>query len=157
MEISREEYEALNKRIEELEKERALSKLLTYKCWAYAVNELPIENIRMANSNKPDIQLYYYAAARDTWNLFTKIAKRIHAPQWEFNAETQTYNGFYWRSCGQRNAPTRYQDLSETQKQLSLEMLNELIPIYNKYYRMAHPGAWVTNLCGERWYQTVDE
>ena len=157
MEISREEYEALQKRIEELEKERSLSKLLTYKCWAYAVNELPIENIRMADSNTPDTQLYYYSAARDTWNLFTKLAKRIHTAQWEFKAETQRYSGLYWRAYGKHDAPTRYQDLTEVQKQLSLEMLNELVPIYNKYFRLAHPGAWVTSIHGERWFQTVDE
>lgn len=157
MEITREEYLALTKRIEELEKERALSKLFTYKSWAYAVNELPIENIRTIDSHNDAIQLYYSKEARDTWLLFSKIAKFIHAPHFDFRAEYQSYNGFYWRQCSKKNPPTRYMDLTDEQKQLSLEMLNELIPIYNKYYKMAHPGAWVTNLCGKRWFQTMDE
>lgn len=157
MEISREEYLALTRRIEELEKERSMSKLLTYKCWAYAVNELPIEHIRVVETREPDIQLRYDAVARDTWGLFTKLAKRLHTPQWEYKAERHQWSGLYWRSSGPTSPPKRYDDLSEAQKQLSLEMLNELVPIYNKYFKMAHPGTWVTDLCGERCFLEVRE
>ena len=48
MEISYEEYRDLKRRIEELEREQAKTKVLPMKRWAYQVNELPIDTIRLS-------------------------------------------------------------------------------------------------------------
>lgn len=158
MEITKEEYLSLMKRIDELERERSVNKMLTYKCWAYAVNELPIESIRIVSDHSPEPVLRYDSCARDAWGLFTKLAKEIHKSTYTYKAEIISWSKeLYWRGCGRSSAPTRYGDLTDTQKQLSLEMLNELIPIYNKYFKIAHPGTWVTDLDGVKRFVEVAE
>ena len=78
MEISYEEYRDLKRRIEELEREQAKAKVLPMKRWAYQVNELPINTIRISE-NIGNIPFFRYSQeARETWEVFLKLAKHVH-------------------------------------------------------------------------------
>lgn len=77
----------------------------------------------------------------DTWLLFTKLAKILHTQDWSFYMDTageQFYKRPYIRTIGKRPAPTKISQMESEQVALSVEMLNEMIPIYNKYFRRAH-------------------
>ena len=44
----------------------------------------------------------------------------------------------YIRSYRSGEAPRKITEMSEEQIQISIDMLNELIPIYNKYFQKTH-------------------
>lgn len=53
-----------------------------------------------------------------------------------------TTNGYsnrpYIRSTDRKNAPRKISDLTPEQVALSVQMLDEMIPIYNRYFKMTH-------------------
>lgn len=141
-EVNYEEYIALKKRVEELEK-RQTQDIPLSSGWSYAVTELPISGTELYDKRsleKPTV--YYTKGARDAWQAFTKLAKQIH--------EKNSYHLVPAGSWRRENyiwdrktlyAPKSHTALTYEEKLLSLEMLNELVPIYNKYYKLAHPYA----------------
>lgn len=151
MEISREEYLELKRRIEELEKKQVASRAGMSKGWAYAVNELPIEKVHIKNWKNPHAEAEYRGSGSlDAWMIFVKLAKQIHArtPKYRWKYD-RCLRDWFWIGNDGIEAPKNYRDLTDEQKLISLEMLNELIPIYNKYFKELHPGIWIETKEGE--------
>lgn len=137
-EVNYEEYLALERRVEELEKRQTEATRLAFS-WAYAVTELPIRGMYLkddANQTKP--LPVYRRGSTDAWQAFTKLAKLIHGTAEFHLSHSKVYDTYRWYRTT-TDAPKNQADLTYEQKVLSLEMLNELIPIYNKYYKKANP------------------
>ena len=138
-EVNYEEYLALKKRVEELEKRQAQEVPLS-SGWAYAVTELPICFIDLQDNHcyaKP-IAYYRRTATADAWTVFTKLAKLNHGTDVYHLNFSKCTRSYYWDHKS-ISAPKSHTALTYEQKLLSLEMLNELVPIYNKYYKKANP------------------
>lgn len=150
-EVSYEEYLTLKRRVEELEAKQEKEVPLTLG-WAYAVRELPIYGVDLTKGctfKKP--VCYYETGTRSAWTLFTGLAKQIHAED-TFRATNCTRNidiGLYSWDRRSHAAPRVFNHLTYEQKLLSLQMLNDLIPIYNKYYKLAHPYAGFFDVTGK--------
>lgn len=157
MEISRSEYLALTRRIEELEKRQRSIGLPHDRGWAYAVDELPIETVRMHGCRPAELRLYYAKEARDAWAAFTKLAKCIHHRDPVITKTRDCFGEAVYRDIwvGTTN-PKKYADLTDEQKELSLAMLNELIPIYNKYFKAAHPHVAVNRHSEEMFFAPIE-
>ncbi|MBR5584467.1 MAG: hypothetical protein IKT73_00835 [Anaerotignum sp.] len=160
VEVDYAEYIALKKRVEELERKQVKDVPLA-SGWAYAVTELPIHHLgidKFCSVKHPVVT--YKRGAYDAWKLFTSLAKQIHAVDTlHFTSCNSRYNGeqYRWR-IEYHSAPRSHTALTYEQKLLSLEMLNELVPIYNKYYKLAHPEADFFDVTGKVFsLQIVDE
>lgn len=162
LEISYEEYRDLKRRIEELEREQAKAKVLPMKRWAYQVNELPINTIRISE-NIGNIPFFRYSQeARETWEVFLKLAKHVNrrvAPYEEkkiYGPGELTYC-YNWSKKSHDEIPKKYEDLTYEEQKLSIEMLNELIPIYNKYFKLAHPEICIIYRDEKRQFVSVED
>lgn len=155
-EVSYEEYLTLKRRVEELEakQEKQEKEIPLAIGWAYAVRELPIYGVGLTKGCTFKKPVCYYKTGTGTgsaWTLFTGLAKQIHAED-TFRATNCTRNidiGLYSWDKRSHTAPRVFNHLTYEQKLLSLQMLNELIPIYNKYYKLAHPYAGFFDVTGK--------
>ena len=153
MEISYKEYRDLKRRIEELEREQAKVKVLPMKRWAYQVNELPIETIRQSG-NICSVPFFRYSQeARETWEVFLKLAKHVHKIVTPY--EESPIQG--WTRKTSDTFPRKCEDLTYEERKLSIEMLNELIPIYNKYFKLAHPEICIIYRDEKRQFVSVED
>ena len=158
-EVNYEEYIALKKRVEELEK-RQTQDIPLSSGWAYAVTELPIYGTELDDkSSLEEPTVYYKKGARDAWQAFTKLAKQIHEKDSYrlVPAGSWCKDSYRWDRRKQY-APKSHTALTYEEKLLSLEMLNELVPIYNKYYKLAHPDTEFYDPRGRAFnLQNIDE
>lgn len=76
----------------------------------------------------------------DAWNTFLRLAKILHTQDWRFFMDSRVgrCDMPFIRTIGNHSTPTRISQLSSEQILLSVQMLNELIPIYNKYFQKSH-------------------
>lgn len=74
----------------------------------------------------------------DAWNTFLRLAKILHTQDWRFFMGSWVNRCDIIRTIGNHSTPTRISQLSSEQIFLSVQMLNELIPIYNKYFQKSH-------------------
>lgn len=153
MEISYEEYRDMKKRIEELEREQAKAKVLPMKRWAYQVNELPINRIRISESIGSIPFFRYSQEARETWEVFLRLAKHVHTRVTLY--EESPIHGWKRKTCDK--IPRKYEGLTYEEQRLSIEMLNELIPIYNKYFKLAHPKICIIYRDEKRQFVSVED
>lgn len=162
MEISMEEYIALKNRVAELENKIDCVPCCRKPTFAYLVKETPIESLRLVNDYNASEGVEYSRMLNSAWLLFSKLAKLIHTDDCSYKAERSRYlymhrPGIYYRSINIPKAPTKISELSQKQLQISINMLDELIPIYNKYFKMVHTGVMVTELSGEKHFVKVQE
>ncbi len=141
MEISEKEYLELKEQVRQLQlKVEGVGS--PPKDLRSRVAETPISHVRNVKDDAPVFD-YMHSANDDAWIAFVKLAKIIHKPSDKFYMGT-TAIGWgsgerpYIRSyrCGE--APRKITEMSEEQMQTSIDMLNELIPIYNKYFQKIH-------------------
>ncbi len=104
-----------------------------------SVDCLPYEFIK---NIEDDVPIFVpFDSGGDTWNLFMRLAKILHKQDWKFYMDSTmrfSCKNPYIRTVGNHNVSTRISQLSDKQITLSVQMLNELIPIYNKFFQMAH-------------------
>ena len=138
MEISEKEYFELKEQVRILQ-EKVLGIDKPQKSLSNLVSELPINFVRNSTNEYPDF-IYEKSAQADAWKLLTQIAKLIHSQSWKFYMSTASplTSIPYIRTLGNRDAPRRIADMTNEQIEISVSMLNEIIPIYNKYFRMLH-------------------
>ena len=158
MEISEREYLELKRRIEELENRWTTSTPLN-KGWAGAVDKMPREGIRMAcfsdKTNPPIANYINYS--NDTWNLFVKLGKAIHeTPRIYEWRRSHFYKDWRWELVSGGVRPKNFCDLSMDQREVSLNMLNELIAVYNKYFDMVQKGIIVRHGDQDHLIEVVD-
>ncbi|MBQ8280678.1 MAG: hypothetical protein IJZ23_12625 [Roseburia sp.] len=140
MEISEREYYELKEQIRQLQcKVEGIS--TPPKDLHSRVEEHPIVYVRNVEEDVPVFD-YSSRVIGDAWTLFVRLAKIIHKPSDKFYMGTTYGNGRcdkpYIRSYRTGEAPRKITEMSEEQIQISVDMLNELIPIYNKYFRRTH-------------------
>ena len=139
MEISEKEYYELKEQVRQLQlKIEGVSS--PPKDLRSRVVETPISHVRNVEDSVPVFD-YMYSSSDDAWIAFVKLAKLIHKPSDKFYMDTTGFGSLetpYIRSyrCGE--APRKITEMSEEQVQTSVDMLNELIPIYNKYFQKTH-------------------
>lgn len=139
MEISEKEYYELKEQIQRLQL-RVEGINTPPKDLRSRVEEHPINHVRNVVNDAPIFD-YSSQFTGDAWVLFVRLAKIIHRPSDKFYMDTTRARGYgepYIRSYRSGDAPRKITEMSEEQVQISVEMLNELIPIYNKYFRMTH-------------------
>lgn len=141
IEISKDEYLKMKNKLVELENKINKIEDRDYctKNIKYMVAELPIEHVRNSADDHPMFE--YSTLGGDTWTMFLNLAKIIHRENYKFymdNAGPSYYSRPYIRTTGKCPLP-KTGSMDRDQKRISVEMLNELIPIYNKYYKMIHP------------------
>ena len=141
MEISEKEYLELKEQVRQLQlKVEGVSS--PPKDLRSRVADTPISHVRNVEDGAPVFD-YMHLSSDDAWIAFVRLAKIIHKPSDKFYMDKATI-GFgsgerpYIRSyrCGE--APRKITEMSEEQMQISVDMLNELIPIYNKYFQKTH-------------------
>lgn len=104
------------------------------------VMETPICDVRNVVEGAPVFD-YRHCPSDDAWVLFVKLAKLIHKPSDRFYMDKCFFYGTrkpYIRSFRCGDAPRKITEMSEEQAQISIDMLNEMIPIYNKYFKKTH-------------------
>lgn len=138
MEITQEEYLELKQTIRMLEEKLNAAPRQKNEI-SKMVSELPIWGVFKTSDNFPIFE-YSMSCSSDAWKDFLNLARRIHAPSYKFFMD-ETHSGSgkpYIRSFGDRLPPRKISDMTDAQIELSVQMLNELIPIYNKYFKTTH-------------------
>lgn len=138
MEISEREYYELKEQVRQLQNKVDGIKDKPRGDLASAVRELPIDYI----ASEEAIPVFEYRKrASDTWQVFLRLAKLLHTPSPKFYMD-RSHPGYgarpYIRQSGRMLPPKRISGLTEEQLNASVEMLNEMIPIYNKYFKETH-------------------
>lgn len=138
MEISEREYFELKEQVRVLqEKVNGIEK--QRKQLADLITEMPIGCVRNTMEDFPDFK-YEENGNSDAWNIFMKLAKLVHTSSWKFNLEQSYVHPWTKRIrlIGHNETPKRITELTAEQIDISVQMLNEMIPIYNKYFKQMH-------------------
>ena len=157
MEITYEDYYQLKCRVTELERQmkeqsKAVEQPSSKRIISLAkeVNELPIHRLFVGKECGALTAQYIESGGSDVWLSFFKLALAIHTKVHDYAKEYSRKDGSVItvpvRGTGLE--PTKLSELSQAQLQVSLDMLNELIPIYNRYFKEQQRGVTVTELNG---------
>ena len=142
MEISNEEYFALKAQVSLLQNQvnsmQAPKKITKLRDM---LKEQVISRVTNLDNAKPIFG--YCDFNSDAWNqAFLPLAKMIHEPSDLFYMGTACNGPYrtrpYIRSLNKRGRLKKISDLTPEQIEASVQMLDELIPIYNKYFKMLH-------------------
>lgn len=146
MEISTQEYSALMQQIQSLQdKVDGLTKEKQITSIARSVSELPISGIRI---NHWPPQYVRRVSGDGAWGQFLSLAKLIHVPspkaveRRERRERGWHCNDPYFDS-DRASATPKVRDLTNDQIEVSVKMLDEMIPIYNRYYKELHPTVLI--------------
>lgn len=143
MEISEKEYEELKMKIHELTHKVENMSCGRKKTLADKVKVLPHERVNNISTDHPAFE-YGSSSAYDTWNIFLMLAKRLHvkSPLYYMGTAYADFYGTrkepYIRFTGKEEVPKRIADMTHEQQEMSINMLNEMIPIWNKYFEETH-------------------
>lgn len=94
---------------------------------ARMVKEMPISYIRNNHG-----KIRYEGSANGSWTHFLALAKLIHQDAF---FEKRRHDGFVTTKMKM----PKLTELSTDELTESVDMLNEMIPIFNKYFRKNHP------------------
>lgn len=138
MEISEKEYFELKEQVRILQ-EKIGSIEKPKGDFSSIVAEMPITFVRNSVEDYPDFE--YVKGVGNAWNAFIQLAKIIHTPSWKFymdSAGGKYDKNPYIRTIGNHQTPRKIANLTNEQILLSVQMLNEMIPIFNKYFKQTH-------------------
>lgn len=115
-------------------------------------NVLPIECIWNITEGIPEF-IYNSRMRLDTWKSFIALARQIHPSGVEFYMDISHRRPYIRNNTGKT---PRINELTEEQKQMSIKMLSELIPIYNRYFMEANKNVkyYPNGLGGD--YELID-
>lgn len=137
MEISEKEYYELKEQVRILqEKVKILPKKTT--TLADLVDNLPYDHVMKTVDDYPEFE--YVRNTSGAWVHFTQLARVLHTPSYNFYMDRNSNypSKPYIRSVGRHLAPRRLSDMKDEQIEISVQMLNEMIPIYDKYFKLTH-------------------
>lgn len=139
MEISEKEYYELQMQVRLLQSRVEGMKIPKQTTMKDLVNEQVISRVWNLADDKPIFE--YSRSNSDAWTQMLVLAKMIHEPSPLFYMD-RTNNGYfskpYIRSIFPKNRPRKISDLTPEELTVSVQMLNEIIPIYNKYFKQMH-------------------
>lgn len=156
MEISEREYYQLREQVQTLQGKVESMSASKRTNLLGAMNEAVISSVQNITAGKP-IFGYSRFNNNDVWPLLLQMAKAIHEPSNVFYMSTACPNGYphpYIRSTAGARKPRKLTDLSESQFDLSAQMLNEMIPIYNRYFKFTHQRV-LYDATGRGDYQSI--
>lgn len=122
-----------------------------------ATIERPINRLMIKNRNVDDInevELIYVDTASDIpWKCFSQLAKYIHQSPVTYYMSTEHPKSHkpYVREC--ENAvtyPRRYSDMTEDQIKISGQMVEEMIKVWNKYFKKINKKAYLLHGVSKR-------
>ncbi|WP_124067415.1 hypothetical protein [Clostridium sp. E02] len=142
MEISNEDYYALKTQVSTLQTQ---VNLMQAPKKTTKLRDLLKEQVisRVTNLDNAKPIFGYSDFNSDAWNqAFLLLAKIIHEPSNLFYMDTACNGPYrarpYIRSLDKRGRLKKVSDLTPEQLEVSVQMLDELIPIYNRYFKMLH-------------------
>lgn len=136
MEISEKEYNNLKFQISTLQNTINSLQAMPRKNIKDMLKEQVIDGVTNIDNSKPIFG--YRRLQSEAWNYFLQIAKVIHEPSKLFYMGTAMCEIPYIRSDFNRSSPKKIKDLSPEQAAISVQMLDEIIPIYNRYFKLLH-------------------
>ena len=148
MEISREEYLALTRRIEELEE---IVSTDTRKTLAGYVKDAPYTVLVAKNDGSIIPRYEFEGRLSDAWECFLKLAKILHA---EYETPMQRSDG-YWPIVSTKRNPRIFGCLTQEQRDMSGEMISKMVSIYNEYFKAAHKTISVTRFYDRKTFDIV--
>lgn len=153
--VSKEELEELEQKADEL---NALIKSLKTKNRLADYCKLrPLSNPR---NLKNDVPVFGFTGHYDTdvWNCFCNLAKSVH----------KNSDGFYMSTAHPRNhiryirsyhvpSAKKFEELTRKQIELSGQMVEKMIAIYNKYFMATHTRIVYDNMdgSGKKYYPVL--
>ena len=156
MEITFEDYYQLKCRVTELERkmeeqikaEQSSGKKII--SLAKEVKEMPIHHLSVTKDYGELILQYANNGNSDVWLNFFKLALAIHTKPHDYAKRRNEFNGKVATEpiADTGLEPTRLSDLTQEQLQISVDMLDEIIPIYNRYFKECQRGVTVMELNG---------
>ena len=110
----------------------------------YLLNAIKVRPYECVRNNSHEHPIFEPGTLTgDAWQIFFRMAKLLHKPSPKFYMTTAKCDGRPYITYDKYpNAPKHVTDLTIGQQKLSLEMLNEMIPIWNKYFAKAHKSVW---------------
>lgn len=103
---------------------------------------LPYEHVRHSDETSPVFRPDTCSSCGDAFKTFSYLAKLLHRKDYKFYM-SETYHGSnipYIRMTNREKIPT-YKEMTYEQHMLSAEMLNEMIPIWNRYFSQVHTSV----------------
>lgn len=145
MEISEKEYYELKMQINNLqstvnELQNPTRKITTIKDMLY---EQVISGVHNLEEAKP-LFGYRYNVNCDAWTMaLLPLAKMLHdpSPLFYMDSAAADFRGYTKKPYIRMNLKNRVRkitDLTLEQIELSVQMMNEIVPIYNRYFKMTH-------------------
>lgn len=145
IEIEVSEYIDMLKEITSLKKQLEDKEKLfpTAKTVNGMLREKPYENVWNTDSDVAIFAPRVNGCSGEAHKAFVRLAKLLHRCNEKFYM-SETYKGSgipHIRDIGNTKIPT-FNEMSYEQHLLSAEMLNEMIPIWNKYFAKVHETVW---------------
>lgn len=108
------------------------------KGFAELVDVHPYEYVNNATNETPIF--HAITNSGDAWNLFKNLAYTLMKPDEIFYMDTASPSSSrpYIRSTWNRCQKKLFRDMSGEEINIGVSMLNEMIPIYNKYFEKVH-------------------
>lgn len=137
MEISEKEYNELKLQIASLQNTVNDLQNPPKRNIKTMLKEQVIDGVHNMNDEKPVFG--YSRFDSEVWKYLLEIGKAVHKPSRTFYMGTALHNRPYIRCDDiKKGIPQKVKDLSQEQMEISVRMLDEIVPIYNRYYKMLH-------------------
>lgn len=153
MEISEKEYFDLQIQVRSLQEQVNSLSVPRKTSLAGAVSAEVLSRVTNIVDDKP---IFGYSAScnNDVWTLMMQLAKTLHTPSDFFYMDKGCNHRPYIRSTHHRERVKKIADMTDVQFGASVEMLNEIVPIYNKYFKKMHQNVWY-DATGQGDYQSI--
>ncbi len=154
MEISEQEYLELKQTVAELkQKIEDAERPKIFKMADY-VTETPFEYVKNTADDVPCFEPI--SSLGNAWKAFCSLAKLIHVKNANFYMSNTCYGRPYIRNSESLSVcPKKLNDLTPEQQQVSIEMLNEMIPIWNTFFKRIHKTVMFDST-GRGTYRTIE-
>lgn len=142
MEISEKEYYELQRQVRTLQSQvDAMNGPKKVTSLRDLVEEQVISGVKNLEDDRPIFGYSHFNS--DAWAQFLALSKMLHEPSPLFYMG-RAYSSDQWhikpyiRWINPKNGPKKIADLTPEQARVSVQMLDELIPIYNRYFKLMH-------------------
>lgn len=133
--IGQEEYGRLLEKIRTLETKLNTCAPVSIAC---NVRELPLRTPTNLYEDRP-VFGFSNLTNENAWTCFVRLAKLVHEKPRLYYMKKNSYGNSYITSDTQKDSiPRKIEMLSQEEYRDSVDMLNEMVPIFNKYFKKNH-------------------